>query len=484
MAQTETLEVAGRDGSSVELAPGRLTALERSLAGGILRPGAPGWDDAVLIWNGMVAAEPAIVAQPATAADVAAVVGLARDHGALLSVKGGGHNIAGTSIAEGGVTLDMSRMRGVTVDPDERVAHIGAGCLLGDVDRATQRHGLATPLGFFSQVGVAGLTLGGGLGYLSRRFGWTVDNLLEVEMVTADGRTLRASRDEHPDLFWAVRGAGANLGVVTRFTFRLHEVGPMVHGGLVAWPFEQAEEVLETYRELTTEAPRELAAFLILFRAPPAPFVPEEWHGRRICTMAICFTGDLRSTEQALAPLRRLGRPVFNLLRPQSYSELQSSLDATEPKGLHYYWKTEYASQLSDGLLGTMRGLAAECPVPGAEMAFLHLGGAIGDRDWDDGAVGNRDARYAAGAIGIWEPGEPDEDAYVEWIRTAGSRFAPHCTGRSYINFQTADAGGAEIRDSYGPNFSRVAEIKRAYDPENLFRMNRNIAAAAAGGRS
>jgi FAD/FMN-containing dehydrogenase len=261
MAQTETMEVAGRDARLVALAPGRLADLERSLDGGVLRPGEPGWDDAVLIWNGMVAAEPALVLQPASAADVATAVGFARDAGALLSVKGGGHNIAGTSIAENGATLDMSRMREVTVDPVERVAHVGAGCLLADVDRATQRHGLATVLGFISQVGVAGLTLGGGLGYLSRRFGWSVDNLLEVEIVTADGRILRANRDEHPDLFWAVRGAGANLGVVTRFTFRLHEVGPMVHGGLIAWPFERAKDVLETYRELTTGAPRELTAF-------------------------------------------------------------------------------------------------------------------------------------------------------------------------------------------------------------------------------
>ncbi len=484
MAQTQTMQVAGRDGEPIELDAGQLADLARSLDGSVLRPGEPGWDDAVLIWNGMVATEPAIVVQPASAADVAAAVGFARDFGALLSVKGGGHNIAGTAIAENGVTLDMSRMRHVTVDPDEHVAHVGAGCLLGDVDRATQRHGLATVLGFFSQVGVAGLTLGGGLGYLSRRFGWSVDNLLEVEIVTADGRILRANRDEHPDLFWAVRGAGANLGVVTRFTFRLHEVGPMVHGGLVAWPFERAEDVLETYRELTTGAPRELTAYLILFRAPPAPFVPEEWHGKRICTMAICYSGDLRATGRVLAPLDRLGPPVFNLLRPQPYAELQSSLDATEPKGLHYYWKTEYAAELSDGLLATMRGLAAECPVPGAEVAFLHLGGAIGDHGWDDGAVGNRDARYAAGAIGIWEPGDPDERAHAAWIRSAAERFAPHCTGRSYINFQTADESAAGTRAAYGPNFDRVAQVKRVYDPENLFRMNRNVTHAAEAGRS
>ena len=481
---TRPLEIAGRDDEPVALLPTRLTDLEGRVAGPLLRPGDPGWDNAVLIWNGMVATEPRLVLQPTSAEDVSAAVSFAADHGVLLSVKGGGHNIAGTSLAKHGLTLDMSRMRDVVVDPDARIAHVGGGCLLGDVDRETQRYGLATVLGFISEVGVAGLTLGGGLGYLSRRFGWSVDNLLEVEIVTADGRIQRASRDENADLFWAIRGAGANLGVVTRFTFRLHEVGPIVHGGIVAWPFEQVDEVLETYQTLTAEAPRELTAFLILFRAPPAPFVPEELHGKRVCTMAICYSGDLKKTDAVLAPLAALGEPVFDLRQNQPYAQLQSSLDATEPKGLHYYWRTHYASELSDGLLATAKDLAAENPIPAAEVAFLHLGGALCDHDWDDGAVGNRDARYASGAIGIWEPDDPNEIAYQQWIRNAGERFRPYSTGATYINFQTADEGGEQIRATYGANFERVAAAKQQYDPDNVFRMNRNISRAAADGRS
>ena len=242
---TSTIEIAGLEEGRVTLTPTRLDDLSARVRSPLLRAGDVGWDDAVLIWNGMVVKVPALVLQPTSAREVAAAVGFAREHGLLLSVKGGGHNLAGTSIADGGLTLDMSRMRDITVDVDARLAQVGAGCLLGEVDRATQEHGLATPLGFISVVGVAGLTLGGGLGYLTRRFGWTVDNLEEVEIVTADGEIRTANREENADLFWGIRGAGANLGVVTRFTFRLHDVGPTVFGGLIAWPFERSDERLE-----------------------------------------------------------------------------------------------------------------------------------------------------------------------------------------------------------------------------------------------
>jgi FAD/FMN-containing dehydrogenase len=423
----------------------------------------------------MVARAPGLVVQPATAHDVAAAVGFAREHGLLLSIKGGGHNIAGTSIVERGVTLDMCRMRVVTVDPAARLAHVGPGCLLQDVDRATQEHGLATVLGFISEVGVAGLTLGGGLGYLARRFGWTVDNLEEVEIVTADGQIRTANRDENADLFWALRGGGGNFGVVTRFTFRLHEVGPIVYGGLIAWPFDRADEVLRAYRMLTTEAPRELAVWLVCFRAPPAPFVPEEWHGQRICAMAVCYSGDLAGVAEAVAPIRALGDPVFDLLEEQPYVQLQSYLDETEPKGHHYYWKTEFAAELSDELLSTVRDLAAECPIPEAQVGILHLGGALNERDGDDGAVGNRDARFAYAANGVWEPDEPDADAFTQWIRDAWERLRPFSTGGNYINFQTADEGDERITATYGANFDRLASVKQAYDPDNVFRANRNI---------
>jgi FAD/FMN-containing dehydrogenase len=376
---------------------------------------------------------------------------------------------------EGGLTLDLSGLRQVAVDPEARLAHVGPGCRLGDVDRATQAHGLATPLGFLSQVGVAGLTLGGGLGYLTRRFGWTADNLAEAEVVCADGRVRTASRERHPDVFWALRGGGGNFGVVTRFSFRVHPVGPQVVGGLIAWPFERAAEVMAAYRALTGTAPRELAAWLILLNAPPAPFVAPEWHGRRVCAFAICHSGDPAAAERDLAPVRALGEPVFDLLGPMPYTEVQSYLDDTEPTGHHFYWKTEFLAGLEDGLLEGMRELFATCPIPGGELGLLHLGGALNERPAADGAVGNRDARFVLGVKGMWAPGDPDADRYTRWVRDAWARLRPWSTGATYVNFQTAEEGDDRVRASYGANYERLVEVKRRYDPENLFRTNRNI---------
>ena len=472
---TTTINMAGIGGGEVSLTSEQLEELESRLEGSILRPGDEGWDEAVLVWNGMVATVPALVVQPATAGDVVAAIELAREHGLLLSIKGGGHNIAGTSLAEHGLTLDMSRMRAITVDPDAKLAHVGPGCLLQDVDRATQEHGLATVLGFISEVGVAGLTLGGGLGYLTRRFGWAVDNLEEVEIVTADGEIRVASRDQSADLFWAIRGAGANLGVVTRFTFRLHDVGPIVYGGLIAWPFERADEILRAYRTITSQAPRELSVWMILLHAPPLPFVPEEWHGRKICAMVVCYSGDLDKTEDMLAPIRALGDPAVEVLQPWPYVQQQSFLDDGEPKGPHYDMKTEYVAELGDGLLAAARDVFAECPIPDGQVGFLHLGGTLNERDGDDGAVGNRDAHFALGVIGMWEPDEPNADSFRRWIRDGWAQVRPFSTGRTYINFQTADEGDDRIRATYGANFERLVEIKRKYDPDNLFRANRNI---------
>ena len=474
-----SIDVAGLAGDRIEVTSEQLGELAARIEGRLLQPGDEGWGQAVTIWNAMVATVPAIVVQPATAEDVAAVIGFAREHRLLLSIKGGGHHIAGTAMADHGVTLDMCRMRDVSVDAEAKLAHVGPGCLLHDVDQATQEHGLATVLGFISETGVAGLTLGGGLGYLTRRFGWGVDNLEEVEIVTADGVVRTANRDVNGDLFWALRGGGGNFGVVTRFTFRLHEIGPTVFGGLIAWPFERAEEILAAYRTLTIEAPRELTVFLILMEAPPAPFVPQEWHGRRICAMSVCYTGDLDLVDDVLAPIRALGTPIVDLLGQQPYVQLQSYLDDGEPKGNHYYWKTEFIDELPDGLLAGVQQLFAQCPIPDGQLGFLHLGGALNEHDEDDGAIGNRDVRFALGVNGMWAPDEPNAATYRRWIRDAWERLRAFSTGRTYINFQTADEDGHRIRDTYGANFDRLVEVKNAYDPENLFRVNRNIPPAA-----
>ncbi|HSJ21058.1 MAG TPA: FAD-binding oxidoreductase [Nocardioidaceae bacterium] len=470
-----TILLTGRDAPEVALPWPDLVALASLLEGDVLTPGDTGWDDAVRLWNGLVAKQPRCVVRPSTTRDVAATVDFARDHNLLLGVRCGGHNIGGAAIPDGGIMLDLSGLRTVEVDPDRRLAHVGGGCLLRDVDRASQAYNLATTLGFVSEVGVGGLTLGGGFGYLARRFGWAVDNFEEVEVVTADGQVRVANREEHPDLFWAVRGGGGNFGVVTRITLRLHPVGPTVFGGLIAWPFERAEEVMAGYRRLTETAPRELTAFMVLMNAPPAPFVPPQYHGRRTVAMTVCYSGDLSRTEETLAPLRELGEPAVDLLHEWPYVQQQSYLDETEPKGHHYYWRTEFASGLDDRMLTTFREAFASCPVPLGQVVVAHVGGALNERAWDDGAVGNRDVRFVYGTAAAWEPGDPRADEYVDWTRTWGDRLRPFSTGSSYVNFQTPEDDLARLRASYGANWDRLVATKQKYDPGNVFRSNRNI---------
>jgi FAD/FMN-containing dehydrogenase len=478
--EASTIDVAGLDGGLVRLTPEQLDELGSRVECPVLRAGDAGWDDAVLVWNGMVAKTPALVLQPTSGAQVAAAVGFARDRGLLLTIKGGGHNMAGTSIAEQGLTLDMSRMRDVTVDSDARLAHVGSGCLLQDVDRATQAHGLATPLGSFnSEVGIAGLTLGGGLGYLTRRFGWAVDCLEEVEIVTADGRIRTADRDENADLFWALRGGGGNFGVVTRFTFRLHEVGPTITGGLVVFSADRVDDVLATYRDLTESAPRELAAAVTVRLAPPAPFLPEEWHGKPIIGLLVCHSG--ANVEGDLAPIGALGDPIADLVAERPYAEQQSMLDGMEPKGHHYYWKTEYLAGLTNEFLDTFRDSALKVTSPLSESIVIHLAGALNERADDDGAVGNRDARYMTAFAGQWPAGAAD-DEHVAWVREAWKSVRPLSTGGNYLNFQTADEDEERLRATYGPNFDRLVEAKETYDPTNLFRRNRNIRPRARAG--
>ena len=480
--KASTIDVAGLDGGLVRLASEQLDELDSRVEGPALRAGNAGWDDAVLVWNGMVAKVPAFVLQPASAADVAAAVGFAGDHGLLLSVKGGGHNMAGTAIAERGLTLDMSRMRDVTVDPSARLAQVGAGCLLQDVDRATQAHGLATPLGSFnSEVGVAGLTLGGGLGYLTRRFGWTADNLEEVEIVTADGEVRAAGRDENTDLFWALRGGGGNFGVVTRFTFRLHEVGPNITGGLMVWSADRVDEVLATYRDLTVSAPRELTAAVTVRLAPPAPFLPEEWHGKPIIGLLVCHSG--ADVKADLAPVRALGDPIADLVAERPYAEQQSLLDGMEPKGHHYYWKTEYLAGLSNETLDAFRESALKVTSPLSESIVIHLAGALNERADDDGAVGNRDARYMTAFAGQWPADAPDSE-HVAWVREAWESVRAFSTGGNYLNFQTADEEEERLWATYGVNYDRLVEVKATHDPDNLFRSNRNIRPRARIGKA
>lgn len=469
---TSAVEVAGLDGDRVTLSPDDLEELAAGAGGPVLQPGDDGWDAAVLIWNAMAAKVPALVVQPGSAAGVAEVVRFAAERRLLLGVKGGGHNIAGTSMAADGLNVDMVRLRQVDVDVEGRRAHVGAGCLIKDVDQATQAHGLAAVLGFVSETGVAGLTLGGGFGYLTRRFGWTVDNLEEVEIVTADGQIRTANATENAELFWALRGGGGNFGVVTRFTLRLHEVGPMVTGGMILWGAERAEEVLAAYRDLTESAPRELTAVLTIRLAPPAPFLPPEWHGKPIIGMVVCHTGPDAAND--LAPIRALGEPLADLIVEKPYVAQQSMLDANQPKGVHYYWKSEFVPSLSSELLENFHASALKVTSPMSQSIFFHLAGALSERPDDDGAMGNRKAAYVVAFTGSWPPPDPRGAEHVAWVRGSWETIREFSVG-NYVNFQVADDDVDRTASAYVGNLERLQAVKAAVDPENLFRVNRNI---------
>ena len=454
-----------------------LEGLKARLSGLLLREGDGGYDEARLIWNATVAKKPALIARCRGTADVVQCVDFAREHGLLLSVKGGGHNIAGTSLCEGGLTIDLSLMRGVFTDVAAQSVRAQGGCLLGDVDRDTQLHGMATVLGFVSETGIGGLTLGGGFGYLTRRWGWTVDNLIEVEIVTADGQVRRASRTENPDLFWAIRGGGGNFGVVTWFTYRLHPLGPKIVGGIIVWPAARAEEVLRFFRAYTGKAPPELTLVVLVRLAPLAPFIPPEWRLKPIVAIVACHTGDPREAAKDVAPIKNLGTPVVDLIGETTYAAQQSLLNATQPKGNNYYWKTGYLTELPDDMLATFRRGALETTSPLSQTLIFDLGVGLRGRADDDGAVGNRDARYVCGAAASWKEGAAEP--HVAWTRESWKALQPFATGGVYVNFLTEEEGADRVRAAYGGNYDRLGHVKAKYDPHNLFRTNKNIRPAA-----
>ncbi|HET7846110.1 MAG TPA: FAD-binding oxidoreductase [Acidimicrobiia bacterium] len=456
-------------------------AFSAGLSGDLLSPDHPDFGEATLIWNAMIQKRPALVVRPSSTLDVARTVDFARQQGLELSIKGGGHNIAGLALSDGGITLDMSRMNKVDVDTSRSIARVGPGCKLADVDRVTQQHGLAAVLGFVSETGVAGLTLGGGFGYLTRQFGWTADTLLEVEIVTADGEVRRASREVNEDLFWALRGGGGNFGVVTEFVFHVHEIGPEVTAGLIAWSADEAESVLQLYRSITDSAPREMTAVSLMRNAPPAPWLPADKHGQPMIAMVVVHTGSPRQAASDLAPIKGHGAPWADLIMPKTYVEQQSMLDATQPKGMYYYWKSEFFSGLSDHLLDTIRAQFDGLSAPANQLALFHVEGAIGEHDEDDGAIGNRDAEHACVIASLSPPTDEVTAENRDWVRDTWTAVRPFSTGGNYINFQTDDEAATRINESYRGNYQRLERIKAEYDPTNLFRVNRNIQPSGEG---
>jgi FAD/FMN-containing dehydrogenase len=454
--------------------------LRTGFRGELIWPADREYDTARTVWNGAIDRRPALIARPRGPADVVAAVRFAREQGLLVSVRGGGHSAPGFGVADGALMIDLSAMKEILIDPAARTAVAGAGLLWSELDAATQAYGLATTGGVDGTTGIAGLTLGGGLGWLDRLAGLTCDNLLGAEVVTADGRVLRAGEDTHADLFWALRGGGGNFGVVTSFTYRLHPVTE-VYGGLLGYTMDRAAEVLQAYREISADAPDRLALYAGLVTAPPAPFVPEHLRGQRVVGLIPVYFGAAAEAARALAPLLAASPPVLDLTKQMSYQEVQRLTDGLNPPGMHHYYTSEWLRDLDDQTIGELIAAAADAPSPSSAIILKRMGGAAGRVPAAATAFWYRDAAYHLDIHAQWAPGSPP-GPHIAWARAVRQAGRRNSAGGGYVNFIGADEGTDRVRAAYGPNYSRLAQIKAAYDPGNFFRINSNIPPAAPAG--
>jgi FAD/FMN-containing dehydrogenase len=443
--------------------------------GRVISPEHADYNVARAVWNGAIDRRPRLIARCIGTADVVAAVRFARDHDLEIAIRGGGHNVAGTAVCDDGIVIDLSAMRGVRVDPAGRRAWVQGGALWGDVDRETQAYGLATTGGIVSHTGVAGLTLGGGVGWLMRKHGLTIDNLLAVNLVTADGERLRASDDEHPDLFWALRGGGGNFGVVTSFEFRLHALGPTVLAGPVLWDAADVTEVLRFYRDFVRAAPDELGTVVRFGAAPPIPDIPEHLHWRPVVMIGCCYAGPVGEGERVLRPLRSYRTPLRDLVGPTPYVEFQRVLDSTVAHGWNYYWKSTHLPELRDGLIDVIAGHAFSCSSPRSYMAMFHLKGAVSRVATGATAFGNRQALHAITLDAVWRPGEDFGDRDTAWAKRFFAALGPFREG-VYVNFLGGDEDPDRVREAYGDSvYERLVEVKTTYDPDNVFHYNQNL---------
>ena len=464
---------SGLKGGTIALSTDILTALRPQLRGRLCLPDEAGYDEARTIWNAMIDRRPAAVVRCSGASDVMRAVRLARDHDLLVAVRGGGHNISGNAVCEGGLLIDLSPMHSVRIDPKKQIARVEPGVTLGEFDKEAQAFGLATPLGINSTTGVAGLTLGGGFGWLSRKFGFTVDNLIAADVVTADGALVQASAVENPDLFWAIRGGGGNFGVVTSFEFKLHPVGPDLASGLIVHPFARARQLLAGYREVAAAAPDELSIWVVLRKAPPLPFLPADVHGKEILVFAVCYAGEPANAEKALAPLRALGEPIADVIGVQPYAAWQAAFDPLLTPGAFNYWKSHNFTTLSDGLLDTLVNYVGTLPTEECEIFIGQVGGASNRVAADTTAYPHRDANFVMNVHTRWRE-RGDERAAIKWAREFFAATAPSATGGVYVNFMPEDET-ERVPGAYGSNYVRLAALKAKYDPSNLFRLNQNV---------
>ena len=452
-----------------------LERLRDCVHGPVIGPDEDGYDEARSIWNGAIDRRPAGIARCSGVADVVAAVRYARERDLLVAVRSGGHGVGGHALCDGGLVIDLSPMRGIRVDPAARTARAEAGVLWGEFDRETQLFGLATVGGIVTHTGIAGLTLGGGIGWLMRKYGATVDNLLSVDLVTADGELVTASEDHNPDLFWGVRGAGGNFGIVTSFEYRLHPVGPIVLAGPIFHPLHNAPEVLRFYREFAATAPDELTTIFELELAPPLPSLPEDVHGKPIVMVGACYAGPPEDGAEVVRPLKEFGNPIVDLLEPKPYLALQSMFDPFVPHGWHRYWKSVELPPLADDAIDTLIDHTSRITSPRSYTIIFQLGGALARVAEDATAYPQRDAAFNVNINAVWTEDDPDAHRHIVWARDFFDAMQPHARDRVYVNF-LGDEGPERVRQAYGTEkYDRLVELKRNYDPTNFFRLNQNI---------
>ncbi|MDE4552133.1 FAD-binding oxidoreductase [Sinorhizobium meliloti] len=450
-----------------------IEAFTARLRGRVLVATDAAYDEARTIWNGMIDRRPGLIVQCAGAADVVNAVRFAAENQLLVAVRGGGHNIAGNAVCDGGMVIDLTPMKSVRVDATTKTAWVEPGATLADLDMETQAFRLALPTGINSTTGIAGLTLGGGFGWITRKFGLTIDNLLSADVVTANGELVRASPTEHRDLFWAIRGGGGNFGVVTAFEFRLHELGPEVLSGLVIHPFAEAGSVLQQYRQALENAPDELTCWVVMRQAPPLPFLPAEWHGKEVVVLAMCYCGDLEAGEKAMAGLRAIGSPIADVVSPHPFVGWQQAFDPLLAPGARNYWKSHDFMELSDQAIGILTESIRQLPGPECEIFIAHVGGAAGRVAPEETAFPQRNSHFVMNVHGRWRDPAMDQ-ACIDWARHLFEAAKPHAAGTAYVNFMPEDEMD-RVEAAYGANYGRLVEIKRHYDPLNLFRMNQNV---------
>jgi len=456
--------------------------LRTGFAGELIWPGDDEYDTARAVWNAAIDRRPALIARAHSTADVLTVVRFARERGMEISIRGGGHSAAGHAVADGAPMLDLSAMKAIEVDPAARTAVAGPGLVWRELDAATQEFGLATTGGVVGSTGIAGLTLGGGIGYLDRLAGLTCDNLLAAELVTADGEVLQASADAHPDLFWALRGGGGNFGVVTAFTYRLHPVTE-VYGGLLGYTTDRAAEVLRAFAEFGPGAPGRLALYAGLVTAPPAPFVPEHLRGQRVAGLIPVYFGPAGEAARVLAPLRDLAPPVLDLTQPMSYQQAQQLTDGLNPPGMHHYYTAEWLHDLDGQAIEALVAAAASAPSRQSVIVIKRMGGATADVPADATPFWYRDAAYNLDVHAQWAPTSPPE-LHTAWAQATRQAARHASAGGGYVNFIGADQGPGRVRAAYGGNYARLAQIKAAYDPDNFFHVNNNIPPAVRAGNA